>query len=319
MTRALALVALFAATAAAEDGTFVGHYGTMITLPPSMPVTKTRFATDGMQYVRLLPRKGRGGAFIQIIPKATCPQQNIDTLKSGILSRGPKVDFTVEVGDGWRLVVQNRPPRYEVSIITDGPEYIYVVTAHKRAIARDLVKRIRQEPRADWERTVLERRREETGVRAFIPDMTQPSTYASPLGYRLPLLPDNMYVRFPDEHGETLYMFPKKHGALMTYDVLTNAAEYDYFGIVQLQATRYPKPAKPLRAYLETLRDESFERLRVRQADYEIAEGAAGTWTMNRANPTFLRYVMLRDERLIYQFTSADRRLGDLMAQRLRH
>lgn len=325
MTGALWLAALLtaAAPAAAGEGSlFLGHYGTYVSYPSTLKVTAAQFGSDGIEAVSLAARaKPDDGYLILIFPKATRPKETLESLAKDILKDAAgegarKEDFAREAGKGWRLLTQKRPRRMHFRL-HEGAEYLYRVSGPDRAVVLELAKGIRQETRKAWEELVLETRKKQEGAEAFIPDLDPAPVYESPYGYKLRLPAGYAFHRREGKSEETLYLFPKKHGALLHPGILNDAGEYGNFGIVQLQAMRKPKDAPTPKRYLEYLKELGMSQHGLQDRDFKIAEGAAGRWTMDRARPSYLRYVLWQDERLTYQIVGGDRRFADALAGRV--
>lgn len=325
MTAAIWLAALLTAAApaaAAEGSLFLGHYGTYVSYPSTLKVTAARFGSDGIEAVELAARaKPDDGYLILIFPKATRPKESLESLAKDILKDAAgegarKEDFAREAGKGWRLLTQKRPRKMHFRL-HEGAEYLYRVSGPDRAAVLELAKGIRQETRKAWEKLVLETRKKQEGAEAFIPDLSPPPVYESPYGFRLRLPEGYAFHRREGESEETVYLFPKKHGALIHLGILADPAEYANFGIAQLQAMRKPKDAPTPKRYLEYIKELGMRQHGLQDRDFKIAEGAAGRWTMDRTRPSYLRYVLWQDARLTYQVVGADRGFADSLPGRV--
>ncbi len=272
---------------------FIGHFGTRLRVPPEWRLTRVAFGDEGDEVLFFEPAAKEGPpAFLRICSRMARRGYGAQRALEEQLSRARKAGVAPGTPSPrpidertWALDVNEKPAATVVA--RDAAEYVYLAMAPGISAAGGLLDAIRQTPRAEWDAMVVGMRQSRGD---FIPNLKPPGEYSSPLGYTLTLRPGFTFHREGTPESEVVYVFPKRHGVLMSRDILTNGAEYRNFTVTSVQAARREGVGKSPRRFLEDAAEPYRRKYRLSDKDLGLSDGDGGHAVLERRKPTYLRY-----------------------------
>lgn len=317
-----------AAKKAPAVNVFMGHYGTTVQYPVALRVSEASFGDEGDEFVFFARADAEGKPagpaqyFLRICSKAARPgfsaKRLLRLIRADASRQGMKRREFKEgkAGKGLWLVEETTKPRVFI-YVKETEEYVFQVSGEDKAMAKKVLGGIKQFPREEWDDMVVEMRRKDAGEDPFIPDIDPPASYSSKLGWSVTVPEGYTFHAEDSADSEVVYLFPLKHGVLVSREILTSASEYGHFGVAQIQAILGGKTRGGPKDQLDRVKGYYKENLGLADEDLPMKETADG-WVLERLRPAYLRYIAWEKDDLLLQVVGADPKLVEKTLKSIR-